>query len=194
MRLKDFIYIFIILSCIVMWRITGIQLASAQGELDASYDKLGEVQEELDLAVENLYLEYEKSDLLAAELDDVTTKLGVANETISALKTIEYELVYMGEFKLTHYCTEKRDHICGNGDGLTATGTRITVGKSIAVDPDIIPYGTQVYIEGYGWRVADDCGGAVKSKHIDIAVETHSDALSMGVKNGGVWLLVQKDS
>ena len=194
MRLKDFIYIFIILSCIVMWRITGIQLASAQGEIDASYDKLGEVQEELDLAVENLYLEYEKSDLLAAELDDVTTKLGVANETISALKSIEYELVYMGEFKLTHYCVENRSHICGNGDGLTATGTQITVGRTIAVDPKVIPYGAQVYIEGYGWRVAEDCGGAVKSKHIDIAVETHSNALSMGVKNGGVWILVKKDS
>lgn len=173
-----------------MWR---TQLASAQDELDASYDKLSSMQTELDATVENLYLECKKSDLLAAQLDDVTTKLGVANETISALKSIEYELVYMGEFKLTHYCTEARSHICGNGDGLTATGTQITVGRTIAVDPDVIPYGTQVYIEGYGWRVADDCGGAVKSKHIDIAVETHSDALSMGVKNGGVWLLVKKD-
>ena len=191
MRRKDFIYIFIIISCIVMWH---TQLTSAQGELDASYDKLSSMQTELYATVENLHLECEKSDLLAAELDDVTTKLGVANETISALKSIEYELVYMGEFKLTHYCVENRNHICGNGDGLTATGTQITVGRTIAVDPKVIPYGTQVYIEGYGWRVADDCGGAVKSRHIDIAVGTHSDALSMGVKNGGVWLLIKKDS
>jgi len=34
----------------------------------------------------------------------------------------------------------------------------------------------------------------VKNKQIDIAVETHSDALSMGVTSGGVWLLIEKDS
>lgn len=49
-----------------------------------------------------------------------------------------------------------------------------------------------MYIEGYGWYTADDCGGAVNGKHIDIAVETHEEALSKGVKNGGVWILVQK--
>ena len=56
----------------------------------------------------------------------------------------------------------------------------------------MIPYGSQVYIEGYGWRIAEDCGGWVNGKHIDIAVDTHAEASSMGVKNGGVWILTQK--
>lgn len=172
--------------------ITNDLLLSAQKELTASQEELAGTQEELSSVVENLQLEYEKSSELAAELDSVTKSLSEANETILELKSTEYELVYMGEFKLTHYCTEKRSHICGTGDGITATGTEVTAGRTIAVDPNIIPYGSQVYIEGYGWRVAEDCGSAVKNQQIDIAVETHSEALSMGVTSGGVWILIYK--
>lgn len=50
-----------------------------------------------------------------------------------------------------------------------------------------------MYIEGYGWRIAEDCGGWVNGKHIDIAVDTHAEASFMGVKNGGVWILVDKE-
>jgi 3D (Asp-Asp-Asp) domain-containing protein len=110
------------------------------------------------------------------------------------LKNEEYELIYIGNYKLTHYCCEKRPHICGTGAGITATGTQVTAGRTIAVDPSVIPYGTKVYIEGYGWRVAEDCGGAVVGKHIDVAVETHSQAMSMGTVTGGVWVLVMKTS
>lgn len=151
-------------------------------------------QEELASVVEKLHEESRKSDQLAVELDHVTKSLGSANETILALKTTEYELVYIGEFNLTHYCCEKYEHICGLGAGITATGTKVTAGRTVAVDPTVIPYGTQIYIEGYGWRTAEDCGGAVKNKQIDIAVDTHANALSMGVTSGGVWILVQKDS
>lgn len=150
------------------------------------------VQEKFASVTEKLELTIRKSDELAVQLDHTTKSLDKANDTISALKSIEYELVYLGDFKLTHYCIEEFDHICGNGDGLTATGTKIAVGETIAVDPSLIPYGSQVYIEGYGWYTADDCGGSVNGKHIDIAVETHEEALSKGVKNGGVWILVQK--
>jgi 3D (Asp-Asp-Asp) domain-containing protein len=142
-------------------------------------------QNYFETARDALISEQDKNSLLQAELD--ATKI-----TISDLKSNEYELVYIGDYKLTHYCTEKRSHICGTGAGITVTGTQVTAGRTIAVDPSVIPYGTEVYIEGYGWRVAEDCGGAVSGKHIDIAVETHSQALSMGTTTGGVWILVKK--
>ena len=119
-------------------------------------------------------------------------ELNEANKLIEDLKDSYYELVYIGEFKLTHYCNEQFEHICGYGDGLTATGTHTTVGRTIAVDPTVIPYGTEVYIEGYGWRIAEDCGGAVKNKQIDILVNTHDQAMFTGVKHGGVWIVVKK--
>lgn len=121
-------------------------------------------------------------------------QLNTALVTIADIKKNEYELIYLGNFKLTHYCIETYEHICGTGSGLTATGTYVTTDKTIAVDPQVIPYGSKVYIEGYGWRIAEDCGGAVKGNHIDIAVETHAQALSMGTLQGGVWLLVENNS
>ena len=139
-----------------------------------------------------LNIEVEKVEGLSNSLADARQELDNAQQTISDLKTTEYEMVYMGDFKLTHYCTDNYEHICGNGDGITATGTQIVAGKTIAIDPDVIPYGTKVYIEGYGWREAQDCGGAVNGKHIDIAVSTHDQAMSMGINYGGVWILAEK--
>lgn len=123
---------------------------------------------------------------------DLSNQLKIANDTLSDLKNTEYELIYIGEYQITHYCAEKYAHICGTGSGKTATGTNVTPGRTIAVDPSVIPYGSEVYIEGYGWRMAEDCGSAVNGKHIDVAVQTHSDAMSFGVKNTGVWILVKK--
>lgn len=167
-------------------------------ELTTMQNKLSATQEELVTTQENYQAEIEKSVRLNEELNIVTNKfnnineeLKNANATIADLKSDEYKLVYIGNYKLTHYCTEKRAHICGTGSGLTATGTKVTAGRSIAVDPSVIPYGSKVYIEGYGWRTAEDCGGGVDGKHIDIAVDSHSKALSMGTKTGGVWLLVK---
>ena len=122
---------------------------------------------------------------------ELKSELKEANQIIEDLKDSEYKLVYLGNFKLTHYCSELRPHICGTGNGITATGTKVTVGRTAAVDPRKIPYGTKMYIEGYGWRTAEDCGGEVKNNQIDILVSTHSQAMSMGTRSGGVWILVK---
>lgn len=125
------------------------------------------------------------------KLEETNLELESANKTIEDLKGTEYKLVYIGNFKLTHYCCEEYEHVCGTGNGITATGTKVTAGRTIAVDPRVIPYGTKVYIEGYGWRTAEDCGGGVNGNHIDVAVGTHNEALSIGMKNRGVWMLVR---
>ena len=77
----------------------------------------------------------------------------------------------------TAYCPCKK--CCGKTDGITATGTQATAGRTIAVDPSIIPYGTEVIINGNTY-VAEDCGGAVKGKDIDIFFNTHEEALQFG--------------
>lgn len=79
------------------------------------------------------------------------------------------------------YCKENYPHICNDGDSVyTATGTIATVGRTIAVDPNFIPYGTQVEIEGIGVRIAEDTGGAIKGDRIDLLFETHQEALNWG--------------
>lgn len=121
---------------------------------------------------------------------ELKSELKIANQTIEDLKGSEYKLVYLGNFKLTHYCDERYNHICG-GSGVTASGAKTAVGTTVAVDPRVIPYGTKMYIEGYGWRIAQDCGSAVKNNQIDILVNTHKQALNLGTKSGGVWILVK---
>ena len=127
------------------------------------------------------------------ELDAVNNELNEANVVIADLKTDECEFVYIGEYKITHYCNEEYKHICGYGNRTTATGTKTEVGRTVAVDPEVIPYGTQMYIEGYGWRVAEDCGGSVKGNHIDVLVEYHDEAMKMGAPTKGAWILVHKN-
>ena len=173
-------------------------LATVQNELIECKKNLKATQSELEQSQANYQFEQEKvlqlTDNLASinnELETVKSELEDANGTISDLKNSEYKLVYMGDFKLTHYCPGYHGEPCGTGDGITATGTKVVEGRTIAADPNVVPYGTKVYIEGYGWRTAEDCGGGVKGNHIDIAVSDHSSAMSMGVKNGGVWILVK---
>jgi uncharacterized protein YabE (DUF348 family) len=53
------------------------------------------------------------------------------------------------------------------GYGITSTGVPVTIGV-VAVDPTVIAYGTRMYIPGYGFGVAADCGGAIKGNIIDL--------------------------
>lgn len=68
------------------------------------------------------------------------------------------EPMHNGElYILTAYCP--CENCCGKSDGITASGTKATEGRTIAVDPTIIPYGTKVEIQGLGIFIAEDCGG-----------------------------------
>lgn len=92
--------------------------------------------------------------------------------------------------KITYYCCERRPHICGTGDGITAAGNEVTPGVSCAA-PKGVPLGSTVMIDwGDGeieYRRADDRGDAVRGDHFDLAVPTHSEALELGVKHATVY-------
>lgn len=95
------------------------------------------------------------------------------------------------ECTVTYYCCEKRPHICGGGTGKTATGTDVTAGRSAAVDPSVIPLGAEIYVD-YGdgilhQYIAEDTGSAIGGAHIDLAVETHDEALQLGTAFATVW-------
>jgi uncharacterized protein YabE (DUF348 family)/3D (Asp-Asp-Asp) domain-containing protein len=68
--------------------------------------------------------------------------------------------------------------------GYTASGTKVTEGRTIAVDPKVIPLGWWVYIDGIGFRRAEDTGGAVKGKIIDIYYEDEDHVNKFGRKRG----------
>jgi 3D (Asp-Asp-Asp) domain-containing protein len=66
--------------------------------------------------------------------------------------------------------------------GITSTGTEVQEGRTIAVDPEVIPLNSRVYIPGRGLHVAEDTGGAIKGFRIDIYMEAVPRALSFGVR------------
>ena len=75
----------------------------------------------------------------------------------------------------------------GNGSH-TARGNLLRRGL-VAVDTDIIPLGTELYIEGYGYAVADDTGGAIRGNKIDLAMDSHEEALYFGRQEVVVYIL-----
>ena len=69
-----------------------------------------------------------------------------------------------------------------------ATGGHCHYG-TCAVDPRVIPYGTKLYVEGYGTAVANDCGGAVKGHIIDLYMRSTKECFSWGRRNKKVYIL-----
>lgn len=98
----------------------------------------------------------------------------------------EPELKSLGRFKLTAYCACSK--CCGKSDGITASGTKAKQGRTIAVDPKQIPYGTKVVINGHTY-VAEDCGGSIKQNRIDVFFDSHKEALNFGVQYAEVFVL-----
>ncbi|MBD3108957.1 DUF348 domain-containing protein [Bacillus sp. AGMB 02131] len=74
---------------------------------------------------------------------------------------------------------------CAGCSGTTATGFNLKSNpnaKVIAVDPQVIPLGTKVWVEGYGYAVAADTGGAIKGNKIDVFFSEKSQAYKWGRK------------
>lgn len=93
-------------------------------------------------------------------------------------------IVYGETYKVTAYCNCVK--CCGKKPshpayGITASGKRASKG-TIAVDKKVIPLGSRVWIKGIGLCRAEDTGGAIKGKHIDVWRDCHDDALLHGVK------------
>ena len=103
------------------------------------------------------------------------------------------EPVSLGNFKLTAYCSCSL--CCGkwadnrpNGIVYGSIGEELKEGYSIAVDPTVIPYRTEVIINGHIYK-AQDCGGVIKGNRIDVYFSSHDDALEFGVQYSEVFLV-----
>ena len=74
------------------------------------------------------------------------------------------------------------------GGGTTASGLPAAVGR-IAVDPGVIPLGTQVYVEGYGFATAADTGGNIKGNTIDVYYNSESQCRQWGCRYITIYIL-----
>lgn len=101
---------------------------------------------------------------------------------------------------VTHYCICQK--CCGKSPdhpayGITASGRYSTPYVSVAVDPSVIPLGSDVLVD-YGDGVieyyrADDTGSGVGGKHIDLCVSDHQEARNLGVRTATVYIVPQEN-
>lgn len=70
----------------------------------------------------------------------------------------------------------------------TYTGLFVRAG-TVAVDPRVIPLGSLLYVEGYGFAIAADIGGAIKGNRIDLFTHSYPQAVAFGLQTRKVWVL-----
>lgn len=85
----------------------------------------------------------------------------------------------------TAYCPCAK--CCGKTDGITATGVKAKANRTVAADPNILPYGTEILC-GMGEFVVEDCGGAIKGNRVDFFFDTHEEALKFGRQEFSIWV------
>lgn len=162
-----------------------------------SFKLIAEVEkitDSVDGEVQKLY----EIDVTEEKSDGVEQEKNIVAETDETLVVLENKKESLGEFKLTAYCSCEK--CCGkwalnrpkdeNGKDIVygSTGTFLVAGTSIATDPSVIPYGSQVEINGHIYT-AHDTGGAIQGNRIDVYFDNHQDALNFGVQYAEVFLI-----
>lgn len=165
-------------------------LKTATTSLEESTQKITELEQSL--ATANQTIEKLNSDMesLKKSNKSLSDKVKQAEDKKQAqvsrgsVKGVSGTSIYMSSTAYTAYC---------NGcSGKTATGQNLRANpnmKVIAVDPKVIPLGTKVHVEGYGYAIAGDTGGAIKGNKIDVFIPEQSNALQWGRKNVKVTIL-----
>ena len=88
-------------------------------------------------------------------------------------------------FQITYYCP--CEICCDKASKVTASGTPVAEGKTIATDPNVIPYGTKVIIGGHVFT-AEDTGRKVQGNQISIYVNNHAEVSASDTENTDVYL------
>ena len=120
-----------------------------------------------------------------------------APEPITETAAPEPELIELGEFKTTAYCTcvkccgiwsaEHPSRVGTDYVQRTKSGTIPTADRTVSVDPNVIPLGTVLIIDGHEY-IAEDTGSAVKGNVIDIYFDSHERAVEYGVQMKTIYI------
>lgn len=143
---------------------------------------------------------YKSDEVAAQELPqskELVSVLTVKEPSYLVTCEVKEKTTYLGMYTLTAYCScelccgeyAKNRPVDENGQEIVigSTGAVLKAGHSIAVDPDVIPYGSIIVINGKEY-VAEDCGGAIKENRIDVYFNDHNEALQFGIQKADVFI------
>lgn len=103
--------------------------------------------------------------------------------TFEDFESVDY---YVVTARVTAYAPfDNQSGLCADGTPSTTSVGHLPSSAFIAVDPSLIPYGTKVYIPGYGLTTAGDTGGALRSYNgyaIDVFMDTYEEAMDFGIQ------------
>lgn len=165
----------VVLACFIIYHFCTVkQLRETISTVNSEVDTL---QAKLDRSISDMEEMRDERDRLLVKVDEMRDS--VTNIMEGNLSEAEGWVVR--RFRLTGYAPfDNKSGMCHDGDPTTtASGSYPKAGRTIAVDPKVIPLGTQVWVEGHGWRVAEDTGGLIKGDRIDIMVDTYEEALEV---------------
>ncbi|OLN24072.1 hypothetical protein BTO30_01235 [Domibacillus antri] len=176
-----------ILAAMMIFTASAAQAAAATHTV-----KKGETLYKISRQYDTTVNQVKKWNNLSSNLIKVGQKLKVsgtsaASSTPAPEETASSNVVKELTVKATAYTA-----YCKGCSGITATGINLKKNpnaKVIAVDPNVIPLGTKVYVEGYGEAVAGDTGGAIKGNKIDVHMSTNQKAKNWGVRTVNVQIL-----
>ena len=181
------------------------QAKEAINTLTDTINTLEGESEELTSRIKSLKTDLSKT---TKELENTTIKLEETQNTLentkkaleeanakipSALRSSNVKVTAAYEVQATAYTVSIPE--CGKDDGITASGTKVKEGRTIAVDRKLIPLGTKVYVEfpdcpsRNGFYIAEDVGGAIKGKIIDVYIDSYSEAIQFGRRKATIYVL-----
>lgn len=151
-------------------------------------DTLYSIAKKYDLTVDKL----QSLNNLSTTIIKVNQVLNVSADEIAAEdeeKSEKEEPEVVKTFKVTATAFTAN---CKGCSGVTSTGINLKKNpdaKIIAVDPDVIPLGTKVWVEGYGEAIAADKGGSIKGNKIDVFMSSNKEATNWGRRTVTVKIL-----
>lgn len=169
-----------ILSSLNNEEVTGFEVEKSKNEIilsDLSSDKKGgnSVSEEVTV----------KKDETIVDGKVVSKEQEKSSESVETVKSGELNYSKVLTMNATSYTDDPDEN---GGYSTTRMGTPLRYGV-VAVDPSVIPLGTKLYVEGYGYAVAEDTGGAIKGNRIDVCYTDKAKAHAFGRRNVKVYIL-----
>ena len=114
-------------------------------------------------------------------------RLSAATPGRSQIQEQSPTILPLGSFTLRSYTHPTSKKVSTK----TATGTIPSSGRTVAVDPRVIPFGTKIYIEGLGERIAEDSGANIKGRQLDIFLPSVEHCRHFGVQTREVQVMVE---